>query len=152
MPSTFLIVPKLASDYPEFTFAAGNNDQWQPHTKTIFYASDDPAIILHELAHAILGHDAYFRDLDLIAIERDAWAHAKEHLAPGYDISITDDTIDASLDSYRDWIHARSICPSCGATGIQTGEKTYKCLACHTTWRVNEARLCALRRYTVRPN
>lgn len=150
MPLTSLIIPKLAVDYPEFTFTPSDDNRWQSHTKTIFYTSDDPAVILHELAHAILGHDAYSRDLDLIAIERDAWSYAKNHLAPRYDITITEEAIDVSLDSYRDWLHARSTCPSCSATGIQTGVDIYKCLACRASWRVNEARLCALRRYTIR--
>lgn len=80
-------------------------------------------------------------------MERDAWQYAKDTLGQTYDQAILDDTVEDALDSYRDWLHARSTCPACQATGIQTKKEEYKCLACRTKWRVNEARICALRRY-----
>ena len=75
-----------------------------------------------------------------------AWDKALQ-LAPEYDVAITDELIEESLDTYRDWLHSRSLCPHCNATGVQTATRHYQCLACHHAWRVNEARTCALRRY-----
>lgn len=152
MPSISLLIHKVVADYPQFTFTAGDTNRWHPQKKAIYYTEDDAKLLLHELAHALLDHSDYKRDLELLAIERDAWAYAKEQLAPQYDTMISQDDIDTSLDSYRDWLHARSTCPSCAATGIQSQASTYRCLACHTIWRVNEARICALRRYTIVSN
>lgn len=149
MPSTSSLIHKLITNFPQFTFTPGGDFRWDPQEKAIFYRDDNPAALLHEVAHALLNHAAYVRDLELLAMERDAWEYAKSTLSPAYGITIVDDEIDRSLDTYRDWLHARSTCPTCQATGIQTKENAYTCLACHTHWRVNEARLCALRRYKV---
>jgi len=150
MPSIFSLLSKLRCDFPAINFASGNEFYWSSSTQTVFYneGSDETALLLHELAHGLLGHVAYRRDVELLAIERQAWDYAITELAPRYAIKITEDDIEHALDSYRDWLHARSTCPNCHATGIQTGQKQYRCLACHKIWSVNEARQCALRRYT----
>jgi hypothetical protein len=151
MPSTTSLANKLHSDFPALTFLAGTEFRWSPQENTIFYdqTSNDCASLLHEVAHAALGHTAYTKDIELIEMERDAWERAATQLAATYKISIEDKVIQDSLDSYRDWLHARSTCPHCKATGIQTEKNQYKCLVCTTKWRVNEARMCALRRYTL---
>lgn len=151
MPSTTLLVAKLQQDYPALTFTVGDEFRWSPTDATIFYEArvSDDASLLHELAHALLHHTTYLKDIELIEMERDAWNYALTHLASRYDVTITDDQVQGSLDTYRDWLHARSTCPHCNATGVQVKQKQYKCLACHTNWRVNEARVCALRRYTI---
>ena len=150
MPSIHWLIQRVQSDYPDIIFAAGDEFHWSAPTKTIQYNPALPSAseqLLHELSHAILRHTHYTKDIDLIGMERDAWEHAR-HVAPTYDFAISDDTIQDALDSYRDWLHARSTCPGCQATGIQTKQQAYRCLACHQQWNVNEARLCALRRYT----
>lgn len=150
MPSIISMLPKkLTIDFPQFTFKAGDQFRWAPDTRTIYFdqASTDNASLLHELSHALLQHTSYTRDIQLIEMERDAWQYATEQLAYHYAVDITDDTVQDALDSYRDWLHARSTCPTCRATGVQTGKQHYKCLACATTWKVNDARVCALRRY-----
>ncbi len=111
-------------------------------------APDAQLYLLHEFGHALLGHRTYTRDIDLVTMERAAWERAGE-LATSYDITLSDELIEQALDSYRDWLHARSLCPTCGATGVQVATGTYHCLACHRDWRVNEARRCGLRRYNV---
>lgn len=147
MPSIISLAAKLAHSYPQLHFAPGTACRWSPETATIYYADSAPASeLLHELGHALLGHQDFTRDIRLIEMERDAWQKAAA-LADSYQVTITDNLIDEALDSYRDWLHARSRCPQCDATGMQTGANHYKCLACLTTWRVNDARQCALRRY-----
>lgn len=109
--------------------------------------SDDSPTLLHELSHAVLNHTDYLKDIGLLELERNAWDYAQTTLAPLYDVTIEEDIVQDSLDTYRDWLHARSTCPECGATGLQVKQRDYKCVACQTTWHVNDARFCALRRY-----
>lgn len=148
MPSTNLLISALKQDFPTVSFVQGGAFRWLPKERTIYYGdAKDTSSLLHEVAHADLGHDEYKLDIELIKMEREAWSHASAVLAPKYKIEIDQDQIDIMLDTYRNWLHNRSLCPSCEATGIQVGERQYTCLACTSSWRVNEARTCALRRY-----
>lgn len=105
--------------------------------------------LLHEFGHAILGHIGYKRDIELLSMERAAWDEALR-LAADFTVAVTDETIENALDTYRDWLHSRSVCPNCSATGIQSEHSSYHCISCKTQWRVNEARTCELRRYTTK--
>ena len=149
MPSISSLVNRLAADIPSVAFVAGDAFHWEPDTQTITYQAGgtDVADLLHEVGHALLAHTDYTRDVQLLAMERDAWHHARTILAPRYHLVIPESVVDDALDSYRDWLHARSLCPQCHATGVQSARHEYRCLACLTTWRVNDARQCALRRY-----
>ncbi|HEV7952287.1 MAG TPA: ImmA/IrrE family metallo-endopeptidase [Candidatus Saccharimonadales bacterium] len=149
MPSTISLANKLQSDFTAYTFKASDEFRWSPQENIIFYDqnSDDIASLLHELAHAALGHASFTKDITLIEMERDAWQYAITKLAPAYALTINDETVQDSLDTYRDWLHARSTCPHCKATGVQTKKNIYKCILCATKWRVNDARICALRRH-----
>jgi len=82
-------------------------------------------------------------------MEREAWSYASRQLGPAYGVAIADNDAETALDTYRDWLHARSTCPSCQAIGVQTSKHHYSCVACHEKWRVNDARICALRRYKI---
>lgn len=143
MPSIRSLAAKLRTDYPALVFQESDIFEWSPPTKTISYDPHDSLAtsrLLHELGHAKLQHTAYNRDIELIAHERDAWRHAKTILAPTYNVVIKDETIEDDMDTYRDWMHARSTCPHCGANGIQTDTRTYRCAVCRRTWQVNDAR------------
>lgn len=149
MPSTLLLLDKLKTDNPNFTFVDGDTFLWVPETRTIFYdesSADGDALLLHEVSHGLLGHQEYKRDVELLAIEAAAWDKAKL-LAENYHSPIDEAVAEDHLDTYRDWLHARSTCPECTATGYQSGNEIYSCPACTTQWRVNEARVCELRRY-----
>lgn len=150
MPSTLPLIERLSQKYPAITFEEGSDFLWNPTDRSICYDPLDPHLterLLHELSHAELGHSSYESDIELIALERDAWHHAKTTLAPQFSLQITSDIIEDDLDTYRDWLHARSLCPHCKQNGIQTDKREYMCLICQTKWRVNEAIGCALRRY-----
>lgn len=152
MEQTTLLIEKLKSESPEVSFVVGHEFGWNPKTHTVTYDETSPeleAYLLHEYGHALLGHDTYERDIDLIAMERDAWKVAQE-TATTHDLTIKSDTIQDALDTYRDWMHARALCPTCSATGIETSKHEYTCVSCRGKWRVNEARRCALRRYTTK--
>ena len=152
MLSTASVLLKLKANYPQFSFEQGDSFLWSSSNNTIYYddnTSDQSIFLLHELSHALLGHVSYDRDIQLITMERQAWDQTLE-LASSYGLTIPDSIIQSTLDSYRDWIHERSTCPICSATGLQTTKNTYVCPACTNKWRVNEARTCALRRYGVK--
>lgn len=151
MPSIKLLIKQLQTDHPELKFAPSDDFKWSADQRVIFYNPHmvyAEAFCLHELSHAILGHYSYKRDIELLQHERDAWEYALETLAAHYNINIDDNTAQTSLDTYRDWLHARSTCPSCTATGMQTAINKYRCVACSQTWKVNEARICSLKRYS----
>ena len=149
MRSTSSLLHKLKTDYPDIHFVAGDTFLWDPEQKTVFYVNDGPeskALLLHEVSHGLLQHREYKKDIELLAMEAAAWEKAKQ-LAEQYHFPISDALADDHLDTYRDWLHARSTCINCSATGYQTGKETYSCPACNAEWRVNEARVCELRRY-----
>ena len=148
MAKTSSLIKQLKSSYPQFKFEESDGYSWSPSQNTIFYVANklDPAFIVHELAHALLGHTSYNQDIELIPMERDAWGEATK-LGLELGIKIPNETIESNLDSYRDWMHARSTCPDCEATGLQIKKHAYKCPACMKTWRVNDARVCGLKRY-----
>lgn len=150
MPSTDSLLDTLRQEYADITFVQGEQFEWQPTTRTIMFDPEDAhfdAHLLHELGHALLGHSEYDRDIDLIAMERDAWQTAKMELAPKHGVTVTSELLHHDMDTYRDWLHDRSTCPHCTSNGIQTKKSQYTCVTCRGTWGVNEARSCQLRRY-----
>ncbi len=152
MPSTDSLLKQLKTAYPTLHFEEAEDFQWLPSSKTITYPLSDDTFeprLLHEVSHALLEHTEYLRDVDLVAMERDAWQYARTTLAPLFDVQVTADDIQNDMDTYREWLHARSTCPACGANGLQTQQWHYRCLACAHVWKVNEARSCALRRYSI---
>ena len=152
MPSTKDLISKLEKDYPQFSFKASEQFSWSPDEKTIYFnsGSDEyPIYLMHELAHALLDHSNYDYDIELVTMEREAWDEVIK-LTEKYNLDVNTEEIQSTLDTYRDWLHNRSTCPKCQANGVQNGIKTYQCLACNNKWRVNEARVCALRRYKIK--
>ena len=138
-----------ARDGTSISYKVGDGFHWNPNCSCLFYNPTDPLaeqLILHELGHALLGHVNYSRDIELLTMERAAWNQALI-LSKDYGVTILEDTIEDHLDTYRDWLHARSLCPDCGTTGIQAGASRYACPSCGSTWRVNSAKTCGLRRY-----
>lgn len=148
MRSTNELVNRLAAAHPSLAFVESDEFRWSPTQATIFYTDDADAssYLLHELAHALLKHTTYSSDLELIAMERDAWSLATTSLAPDYAVTVDATLVETAMDSYRQWLHARSRCPRCAATGLETAKSTYTCLACQARWTVNEARVCRLKR------
>lgn len=140
----------LISHYPDIKFLAGAVNKWQPQEKTILYTEPvDFAIVFHEISHAILKHDDYSRDIELLRKERDAWKKAQQEArSVGYDIDT--DIIEDHLDTYRDWLHSRSTCPNCSTNGVEIEKQIYRCLECNQQWKVNDARNCQLKRRLIK--
>jgi len=137
-------IEQLAADYPQFSFKEGKQDHWSPSSNTIIYNPSKPLAdlkqsLLHELSHALLGHQDYSSDLELLKLEAQAWEMAAK-LAPNYSLSISDDHIQNCIDTYRDWLHRRSTCPACGMHVLQKNAGTYKCFNCQTEWSVTDSR------------
>ncbi len=154
MPNINLTPKRLRNDFPDIHFIEGDEFCWSSDKRTITHppilTSEDVAQLLHEIAHAQLGHSSYARDISLIDMERQAWEYAAKTLAPAYGVNLEmeDAVVDTALDGYRQWLHNRSTCPLCQAIGVEISPRVYQCLSCQGGWRVNEARTCQLRRYT----
>lgn len=142
-----VLLTKLQVNFPAITFVAGEEFRWSPSSSAVFYVegSADCTTLLHETAHAVLKHKDYTQDIELLGLERDAWSEAVG-LAKRFGMTIHDKQIEDALDTYRDWLHARSLCPRCGQTGVQDRQERYSCLACHQHWTANDARHCGLKR------
>lgn len=151
MRSMSSLIHKLKTDYPAIVFFETDRFSWSPETQTVSYLAKAPnasELLLHELSHGLLDHQSYQRDIQLLTMETAAWEKAKQ-LADIYNVRVSEDVIQNHLDTYRDWMHSRSTCPECTATGYQSGQSSYTCAACAHEWRVNEARLCGLKRFSV---
>lgn len=146
MRITPALLSKVTADYPQFRFVVGSVEHWDAKTTITYTEQSAPSHLLHELAHALLQHTTYPLDIDLLRIERSAWDYARHTLAPRYNLTIDQGDAEDALDTYRDWLHNRSLCPDCGSSGVQNSDRSYTCVACRSQWRANEAKTCALRR------
>ena len=150
MQPTKELLSRLEADYPNITFVVGDDFKWSEsrYELTVGELLDGHQLyLLHELAHALLHHADYRLDIELLAQERQAWDYVRSILAPRYGLTQDEELIEDALDTYRQWMHTRSLCPTCNLTGLQTKTSTYVCGNCRCSWRPNDARQCALRRY-----
>ncbi len=97
--------------------------------------------LLHEAGHALLGHKGYKTDAGLLMLEVEAW-QAAQKLSIKMEITITEEHIQDCLNTYRDWLYARSTCPTCALNSLQIDETTYLCLNCSARWSVSQSRFC----------
>lgn len=136
------LINKLSADFPDITFTEAKDFRWSSQKKTIFYNpshTHGAALLLHEVAHSQLDHTAISSDIELVRMECDAWIYAEETLASTYGVTISEDIREDSLDSYREWLHKRSLCKECLSNGVQTKTDTYKCLICGCQWRTTKS-------------
>ncbi len=147
------LVARLRADFTKFNFKKGSQDHWSPSSNTITYKSSSSKTakysILHELAHAKLGHKNYGSDFELLKMESLAWEQAAR-IGEKYGVKIPQEHIQSCLDSYRDWLHARSTCPTCGVNVLQKDPRTYRCFNCQTEWNVTSGRFVRPYRLSVR--
>lgn len=139
------LINTLQQRYPQLRFVAGQQFCWSPETGEIFYKPSGNSAaaewsLLHETGHALLGHESYRADFELVQLEAAAWERARQ-LAADFDLCIDEDHIEDCLDTYRDWLYKRSICPTCNTKCLQQDDyRSYRCFNCHTTWRVSTNR------------
>lgn len=153
MPSTHSVIEKIRQNYPDIVFVKSNDFSWSINNNTVCYSDNDDGwpMLLHEIAHSLLNHHDYDNGIHLLNMERDAWIKAQA-IAGNYGFIIDEEIIERSLDTYRDWLHSRSKCPNCGAIGLETEKFLHYCLECNNKWRVNDGRICRLRRDKIKNN
>lgn len=141
------VINRISKLYPDLKFKASSRSYWSPSTRDIFYQDNTDSEIhiwtlLHEVGHAIRGHMSYDADYKLLRLEIEAWEEAKI-LASKLDIKIAPGHIEDCLDTYRDWLYRRSVCPTCSSKCFQQSDfKHYQCYNCHTVWKVTPSRFC----------
>lgn len=150
IPRTNQTAKKIVNAYAHlYHFCEGDDFYWSSSLRTVYYKSlataKDTWKLIHEIGHAELTHTLYTSDIQLIQHEAAAWDYACTTIAPIFKINVPEEFVQECLDTYRQWLHVRSTCPSCGQTGVQT-QNTYSCINCRCLWQANEARLCNVRR------
>lgn len=141
------LLESLRASLPELQFTPGKKFYWSPETNEVFYNADgtqerDHWALLHETGHALLGHKSYKTDIELLKMEIAAWEKAHE-LGSKFNISIDENHVQDCLDTYRDWLHARALCPTCATRCLQNNSgHEYRCHNCHTSWKVTPSRFC----------
>ncbi len=139
------LVNKLSELVPEVSFNIGSEFYWSPKKQQVNYINTDTEhnswSLLHEASHAILDHTTYNSDFELLHLEVAAWDEAKK-LGKKLNITIDEDHIQDCLDTYRDWLHQRSTCPTCSSVCFQSTANEYRCHNCYTVWKVSNSRFC----------
>lgn len=126
---------------------------WSPKEEIIYYdksrlgEESGQWTLLHEMSHAKLNHQEYKSDLELLLYEVTAWEEAVK-VGAELEIEVSDDYVQSCLDTYRDWLHARSKCPTCQLNGLQKSPRQYQCLNCLSRWQVSASRFCRPYRMT----
>lgn len=132
----------ILGDFPDITFKVSDEYFWSAKTNTIHYVPSRLHTIegvyrlIHEIGHAINQHKNYESGVQLLSLETEAWETATE-IAKRYDITIDPNYVESCLDSYRDWLHARSSCPNCKTVSVEVNESEYKCFNCLQKWCVS---------------
>ena len=127
------LLENLRRDFPELVFLEGPKYSFRPprtiYIKSDFVAEDSEPLILHEVAHAKLGHRTFRTDVERLKMETEAWEEARK-LAKRYSVEMSEDLIQGELDTYRDWLYSKSKCKKCGSTRYQTPDGKYTCPIC----------------------
>ena len=156
MPSNIELLNKCKQVLPGFVFASAKSFYWSPRTKTVYInqntlqTPEGQMALLHEVSHALLGHNHYQFDFELVALEAAAWQLASQK-ATEWSVPVDTDHIEDCLDTYRDWLYARSTCPTCSMNAPQISKSEYKCINCSTKWSVSPSRFCRSYRMQSRP-
>lgn len=132
----------IIAAFPQHTFLPAAFFSYDAADEVINYSpiaiknNNGKLALLHEISHCELGHFHYQSDLQLYAMEIDAWRYTQK-LAERFGISIHQDYIEECLESYNQWIEKRGTCPNCGVFCAQITETEFECYNCSTRWRVN---------------
>ena len=121
MLSNNYLIDHLVADYPQLRFISGQTARWAPSEQTVYYSDiesmEGRVALLHEVGHALCDHRSYHQDIELIALELEAWQKATA-LASHFGHTIENDWVHEAMDSYRGWLHDRSRCPTCSWSGF----------------------------------
>lgn len=134
------LIKRLGEDFPGLVFEVSEEFRFRP-PRTVYYNPDFcglpydkiALLTLHEAAHAALEHKDYDYDVSLLRMEAGAWWRVRE-VCGGYGVRWDEEFVQDRLDSYRDWLHGRSLCAGCGVSGWQDEQLSYHCPVCCGTW------------------
>lgn len=146
------LLEELQATFGRYHFEAALQFAWSPEKMTIFYVpqslsrADGYYRLMHEIAHGELGHHSYQYDVELVRLEVAAWRLAQK-LIRGHSLRIPRSTSNKHLETYRNWLHVRSRCPTCSSAGLQNKQLLYVCAHCQTRWRVPRTQLCQVQRH-----
>ena len=124
------LLDRLKNDYPDLKFRAHKKFAFR-FPRLICYDETEANfdnLLLHEVGHAILGHMNFETDIKRLKMEIDAWEVSRD-LANHYGVEFNEKAMQYELDTYRDWLHKKSRCPSCGLTRFQDTDG-YHCPRC----------------------
>ncbi len=148
-----IILQHIKTNHSNVTYKKSNKSYWDPLSQTIFHNPNKnyaEVTLLHELGHAINQDKQYKYDTDLLKMELQAWQQANK-ISKKLAIDIDKNYIEDCMDSYRNWLHARSKCPNCSQNSIQNSELKYVCLNCGCTWQTSRERFCRTYRKKIAP-
>jgi hypothetical protein len=140
------IIDTIRNDFKHLNFVEDEIFFWSPKNQEVHYRKNssseaDVWRLLHEIGHAVLDHKRFNLDINLLHLEIAAWEEAKKN-AERYGMIISEDHIQDCLDTYRDWLYKRSICPDCLNTSLQNTSNSYSCFNCNNSWKVSASRTC----------
>jgi len=136
-----LSLSQVFDDFPALKFKESEEFYFSAKDNCIYYNKKHAQTelgtfqLLHEIGHALSGHHHYESGIQLIKMESEAWSKAK-NIAKQYDLEIPAELVEHCLDSYRDWLHLRSLCPNCKSVSVETDSASYHCFNCLQKWTV----------------
>jgi len=147
-------IKNVYNDFTDVKFIEAEACYWNPYENEVGFVAlvDDrnwqvlAILLLHELAHAKLGHKEYDFDMELIDMEVEAWGLVEDELAQMYNLDFDRQIAQQRLDTYQAWLLERSKCPSCDAYGYQQPDFEYLCLQCRKAWKPNDNRFKHIRK------
>lgn len=147
MNTSKTLLRELVRQYPDLLYVESKDFYWSPKDQTVHFNLEKLNTVeggwslIHELAHGLLRHSTYKTDYELLSYEVAAWQKAVE-IAGLHNVHIETDHIEECLDSYRNWLYARSTCPTCKLNSLQVSPDAYKCMNCLCKWTVSPSRFC----------
>lgn len=126
----------LKSIYPDFSFKPGKKFFFRPK-KSIFYIESNDnfrLLLLHELSHALLGHFYFSKSIERLQIERDAWDKTRE-LCKIHNVPFDESFAETELNTYRDWLHQKTLCKTCGLSCLEVNSESLYCPFCQKYYK-----------------
>ena len=125
------LVERMRLDFPDLRFSMGQKFAFRPPRTIVIGPAEehDSLLLLHELGHALSGHESFSTEVKRMKMEVEAWSRARE-LATKYGVEWDEEVAQAELDSYREWLHRKARCKKCGLTRYQTPDGTFHCPKC----------------------
>ena len=127
------IIEKIRHQYPNLKLIHGKRFAFRPPNTIIIGPPEphDDLLLLHELGHALLKKNNYITDIERLKIESEAWDKARI-LAQTFNVPFDQYFAEKELNSYRDWLHQKSLCKKCHLTRYQTEDGEYHCPYCNS--------------------